>query len=69
MSASIFKQGKESKIGVPYKILDEPFKGLDEALQQTVIDIIKEESAKRDFIIVTHESFDGEFEDGKILYL
>lgn len=50
-------------------ILDEPFKGLDDALRQTVIEIIKEESKLRDFIIVTHESFDGEFEDGKILYL
>lgn len=50
-------------------ILDEPFKGLDDSLRQIVIDIIKEESSKRDFIIVTHESFDGEFEDGKILYL
>lgn len=50
-------------------ILDEPFKGLDGALRQTVIDIIKEESTTRDFIIVTHESFDGEFEDTEILYL
>lgn len=50
-------------------ILDEPFKGLDDALRQTVIEIIKEESKLRDFIIVTHESFDSEFEDGKILYL
>lgn len=50
-------------------ILDEPFKGLDGALRQTVIEIIKEESTKRDFIIVTHESFDGEFEDTEILYL
>ncbi len=50
-------------------ILDEPFKGLDDALRQTIIEIIKEESKLRDFIIVTHESFDGEFEDGKILYL
>ena len=50
-------------------ILDEPFKGLDEALRQTVIDIIKEESSKRDFIIVTHESFEGEFKNNDILYL
>lgn len=50
-------------------ILDEPFKGLDDALRQTVIEIINEESEAKDFIIVTHESFDGEFEDGKILYL
>lgn len=50
-------------------ILDEPFKGLDDVLRHTVIDIIKEESTKRDFIIVTHESFDGEFEDTEILYL
>lgn len=50
-------------------ILDEPFKGLDGALRQTVIEIIKEESKTRDFIIVTHESFDGEFEGNEILYL
>lgn len=50
-------------------ILDEPFKGLDDSLRQIVIDIIKEESSKRDFIIVTHESFDGEFEGNEILYL
>lgn len=50
-------------------ILDEPFKGLDDSLRQTVIEIIKEESKAKDFIIVTHESFDSEFKGKEILYL
>ncbi len=50
-------------------ILDEPFKGLDEELKQKEVEIIKEESKARDFIIVTHESFDGEFDNKEILYL
>ena len=40
-------------------ILDEPFKGLDKELKQHAVEIIKEESKKRDFIIVTHENLDS----------
>lgn len=43
-------------------ILDEPFKGLDEELKLSICEIIKEESKKRDFIIISHDS-----EDAKIL--
>lgn len=50
-------------------ILDEPFKGLDVNLKQKVSEIIKEESKARDFIIVTHESFDTEFSDTKTFNL
>lgn len=50
-------------------ILDEPFKGLDKELKQRILEIIKEESKTRDFIIVTHESFDEENADEKVLIL
>lgn len=48
-------------------ILDEPFKGLDEKLKQKTVNLIKKESQKRDFIIVTHESFDESLLGGKII--
>lgn len=50
-------------------ILDEPFKGLDENLKQQVIEIIKGESKTRDFIIVTHESFDSNFPEEKVFVI
>lgn len=50
-------------------ILDEPFKGLDEKLKQKVIELIQTESKTRDFIIVTHESFDTELSDAKTFNL
>lgn len=50
-------------------VLDEPFKGLDEKLKQKCVELIKSESKSRDFIIVTHESFDEENADEKVLTL
>lgn len=50
-------------------ILDEPFKGLDEKLKQKCIELILAESKSRDFIIVTHESFDTELSDAKTFNL
>ncbi len=41
-------------------ILDEPFKGLDKKLKNEICKIIKEESKKRDFIIISHDSEDAE---------
>ncbi len=41
-------------------ILDEPFRGLDEALKLRVIDYIKERTKKKSVIIVTHEKKDVE---------
>lgn len=50
-------------------ILDEPFKGLDEALKTEICEIIKEESKKREFIIVSHDSEDAKALDAKIIEL
>lgn len=50
-------------------ILDEPFKGLDEELKSTICEIIKEESKKRDFIIISHDSQDAELLNAKIIEL
>lgn len=50
-------------------ILDEPFKGLDENLKASICEIIKEESKKRDFIIISHDSQDAELLNAKIIEL
>lgn len=50
-------------------ILDEPFKGLDEALKTEICEIIKEESKNRAFIIVSHDSEDAKALDAKIIEL
>ena len=50
-------------------ILDEPFKGLDEELKSTICEIIKEESKKRDFIIISHDSQDAELLNAEIIEL
>lgn len=50
-------------------ILDEPFKGLDEKLKHEICEIIKEESQKREFIIVSHDSEDAKALDAKIIEL
>ncbi len=48
-------------------ILDEPFKGLDKKLKAEICEIIKEESKKRAFIIVSHDSEDAEILGAKIV--
>ena len=48
-------------------ILDEPFKGLDEELKSKICEIIKEESKKREFIIISHDSQDAELLNAKII--
>ena len=50
-------------------ILDEPFKGLDENLKASICVIIKKESEKRDFIIISHDSVDAELLNAKIVEL
>ncbi len=50
-------------------ILDEPFKGLDEELKSTICEIIKEESKKRDFIIISHDSEDAKILNAEIIEL
>lgn len=50
-------------------ILDEPFKGLDEALKTEICQIIKEESKKRAFIIVSHDSEDAQILNAEIIEL
>lgn len=46
-------------------ILDEPFKGLDEELKLKICEVIKNESEKRDFIIISHDTGDAEFLNAK----
>ena len=48
-------------------ILDEPFKGLDEELKMKICEIIKNESEKRDFIIISHDTGDAEFLNARIV--
>lgn len=50
-------------------ILDEPFKGLDERLKADICALIKRESKDRDFIIVSHDTKDGELLGGKVIDL
>ena len=50
-------------------ILDEPFKGLDEELKSKICEIIKEESKKRDFIIISHDSEDAKILNAEIIEL
>ena len=50
-------------------ILDEPFKGLDEELKVSICETIKDESKKRDFIIISHDSQDAELLNAKIIEL
>lgn len=48
-------------------ILDEPFKGLDEELKSNICEIIKDESRKREFIIISHDSEDAELLNAKVI--
>ncbi len=48
-------------------ILDEPFKGLDEELKLSICNIIKSESEKRGFIIISHDSQDAKLLNAKII--
>lgn len=50
-------------------ILDEPFKGLDEALKAEICEIIKEESKSRAFIIISHDSEDAKILNAEIIEL
>ena len=50
-------------------ILDEPFKGLDEALKEQVIYYIKEQTAGKTVIIVTHDRKDAELLGAKVYTL
>lgn len=50
-------------------ILDEPFKGLDETLKNEICEIIKAESKKRAFIIISHDSEDAEILNAEIIEL
>ena len=50
-------------------ILDEPFKGLDEALKIKIGEILKKESNARPIIIVSHETDGADFCDAETLDL
>lgn len=48
-------------------ILDEPFKGLDEDLKARICEIIKKESEKRDFLIISHDSDDAKILNARVV--
>ena len=48
-------------------ILDEPFKGLDFSLKQTVMDYIKKYSSGRTVICVTHDLQEAEYMGGTVI--
>lgn len=48
-------------------ILDEPFKGLDEALKKTVIEYVKQKCEGRTVIVVTHEREEARLLEADIL--
>lgn len=50
-------------------LLDEPFKGLDEALKQQVMHYVRERIEGRTFILVTHDWTEAEFFQADILNL
>ena len=50
-------------------IMDEPFKGLDEALKEQVINYIKEQTAGKTVIVVTHDRRDAELLGAKVYTL
>lgn len=48
-------------------ILDEPFKGLDDALKKKTMDYVIEHSAGKTLICVTHDAAEAEYLGGEIL--
>ena len=50
--------------GAPLLILDEPFKGLDEKLRSRVMDYVKQYSAGKTVLCVTHDSAEAEYLGG-----
>lgn len=48
-------------------ILDEPFKGLDEALKKQVIEYVKESTVGKTVIIVTHDKTEVELLEGNLI--
>ena len=50
-------------------ILDEPFKGMDIALKQNMMELVKKESASRAFIVVAHEPQEAEFLADRLIKL
>lgn len=50
-------------------IMDEPFKGLDEMTRQNVLEYIKQSTAGKLLILVTHNSEDVSDFDGKLLMM
>lgn len=50
-------------------LMDEPFKGLDEALKKTVMDTVKRYTAGKTVIMVTHDPDEAAYMGGEILPL
>lgn len=50
-------------------LLDEPFKGLDEALKEQIINYLKEQAVGKTVIVVTHDRKDAELLGAKVYTL
>ena len=50
-------------------VLDEPFRGLDEATKQEVIAMVLEEAAGRTILVATHDIKEVQWMGGKVLNL
>jgi NitT/TauT family transport system ATP-binding protein len=50
-------------------LLDEPFKGLDEALKKRVAEYVKQKTAGKTVIVVTHEKAEAELLGAKLVTL
>jgi len=48
-------------------ILDEPFKGLDEALKPKIMDVVQKHSAYKTVILVTHDKSEAVYFGGRII--
>ena len=51
-----------------FLVLDEPFKGLDEATKREVMEYFKEQSAGKTVLLVTHDSKEATFLTEKVLH-
>lgn len=53
----------------PLLLMDEPFKGLDEATRGRVMEVVREETAGKTLLIVTHDPEEAAYWGGQLLTL
>ncbi len=74
---SLFSGGMRRRVAIvravlaqsEFVILDEPFKGLDDALKQQVIDYVKQKTAGKTVLLVTHDKEEARQLGGKLILL